>query len=374
MKRNYLTISILSAMLVGCGAENAAEPTPPPAPSVKVIVADATPITPYLNFIGRTKASHQIDLIPRVEGELVAQHFNEGEYVEQGQLLYEIDPRPYQVALDAATAKLAEAKARQSIAIRNAERAEKLIGDKSISEQQYDAVMGEKRASEANVLKSLADVESAMLNLQFTNVYAPFKGRIGFSDYQVGDRVTTVVKNRLATLVQVDPFRFEFDVDEKLYRRVRSAIDTSRQHEKEIKAGFWLTLSDGSQYQQEGQIYAVGNQIDSTTGAIKAQASFPNPDLSILPGEYGELTIKLKNDTVDGILVPGSIILQDQAGDYVMTVNTENKVEKRYVELGQEYAGGRHVLKGLEEGDSVISQGMQKVRQGIAVNIDSSTE
>ncbi len=362
-----LSIAISSTLLSGCNSENVATKAITP-PTVETLTLSQTPITPYHTFIGRTQAVNDVDIMPRVDGELIAIHFKDGDMVEKGQLLYEIDPRPYVAALSYAEATLEKEKASLNKAQRTANRVIKLIKDKSISEQQYDDAMAELATAKANVEAAKAALESAKLDVEFASVTAPFSGRVGFNNYDVGERISKTQAEPLVSLTQIDPIRFGFTIDEKLYRRVRSAVDVARSTDNKLDLDVTLTLSDGSEYPVPGEIYAMGNKIDLQTGSIKAEAQFENPTYSLMPGEYGNLAIKLRNKTVQGLLVPSSAIQQDQAGSYVMVVDSEQVVSRRNVELGQTYGVKSAVVSGLSANEKIIVNGLQKVRPGITVN------
>lgn len=370
MKAKYkfalVSIAISSALLSGCKTGDIATKTAQ-APSVETVTLTETKITPYHTFIGRTEAVNDVDIMPRVGGELTAIHFKDGDMVEKGQLLFEIDDRPYRAALAYAKASLQKAKAQLVQTTRDAERVKKLIKDKSISEQQYDDAIAAHAAAIASVEEAKATLVSARLDLEFSSVRAPFSGRVGFSNFRVGDRISKIQLVPLVSITQIDPIRYGFDVDEKLYRRVRSAIDVAHRNDDKLDVDLTLTLSDGSLYPLDGKIYAVGNKIDLETGSIRAEAQFDNPTYALMPGEYGNLTIKLRNKTIDGLLIPSAAVQQDQAGDYVMVVGDDHVVSRRNVELGQTYGVKRAVLTGLAANEKVIVNGLQKVRPGATV-------
>ncbi|MCH1929790.1 efflux RND transporter periplasmic adaptor subunit [Shewanella sp. A25] len=363
-KHVLVAMVIASIFLSGC---NDAKTTIQAAlPNVDTLVMQEVPITPYYTFIGRTLSANDVDIKPRVDGELVAIHFKDGDMVKKGQLLYEIDPRPYQAALDFANANLKKALAEQALADREAKRMTKLLRDKSVSEQQYDDALANQKTAIASVAAAQSSIESAALDLEFSSIRAPFDGRVGFSNYHIGDRIGVLQVQPMLSIAQIDPIRFKFSVDEKLYRQVRSLID-AQQQDTSSAVELSLTLSDDSVYPQKGKIYAVGNKINLETGAIEVEASFDNPDYALMPGEFGNLMLKVQGQTTKGLLVPASAVQQDQAGDYVMVVDQEGTANRRDVVLGQSYNTDRAVVSGLSAGDKVIVNGLQKVRAGIKV-------
>ncbi len=369
MKLSYKYVLVATAVgslfLAGCNDSSTAVKAT--LPTVDTLVMQSTPITPYHSFIGRTSAANEVDVRPLVNGELVGIHFKDGQMVEKGQLLYQIDPRPYQAALDFAKANLKKAQAELIFADQEVKRMAKLVRDNSVSKQQYDDAVATQAGTAASVAAAEASIETAELNLEYTAIKAPFSGRVGFTNFQVGDRISILQVKPMISLSQVDPMRFKFSVDEKLYRRIHSVIDIVRQEDKQLNVDLSLMLSDDSIYGQKGKIYAVGNKINLDTGAIDVEASFPNPNYSLMPGEFGNLTIKIEGKTVEGLLVPASAVQQDQAGDYVLLVDQENMVSRRNVELGQVYETNRAVVSGLSAGDKVIVNGLQKVRVGVKV-------
>ncbi len=344
-------------------------------PTVETVTMQTSDITPYHTFIGRTVAENDIDIMPRVNGELTEIHFKDGDLVEKGQVLFQIDPRPYQAALEYAQASLQKTRVEQSLANRDADRAKKLIKDKSISEQQYDDAIAKQATAKASVKEAEASLLTAKLDLEFSTIRAPFSGRVGYSNYNVGDRISTLQLKPLISLTQIDPIHFRFNIDEQLYRRIRNVVDTVRAENDKLDVDLDLTLSDNSNYPINGEMYAMGNKIDLDTGSIQAEATFANPNYSLMPGEYGNLTIRLKGKTIEGLLVPSASVQQDQSGDYVMVVDDQNVVARRKVELGQTYGTEKAVLTGLAESEKVIVKGLQKVRVGskvVANDISSS--
>ncbi len=374
-------IGLLSSVfLSGCNQEKAPTAATPSLPKVKSLVIQSQPITPHLEFIGRTSSASSVEIIPRVGGELKAIHFNDGDFVKKGALLYEIDSRQFHATVNSAEASLEKAKATLKMTSSNAKRAEQLIKDKSISAQQYDSAIANYTSAKADISEKKAALKSAKLDLEFTRIYAPFSGRLGFSRYKIGEQVTALLppsstmKNSLVSLTKVDVMNFDFNVDEKIYRRIRNAIDIVRNKKKKLNLDIRLTLSDGSLYAKNGKISAVGNKIDPSTGSIHVQAIFDNTDYGLMPGEFGKIKISLKERTVNGLLVPQSSIQQDQAGNYVMQINDANIIEQRYVILGQAYGTSKAVISGLNEGDRIVTEGLQKIRSGIQVEELPSAE
>ncbi len=370
MKNRYkialVSLAVSSTLLFGC-KPNSDNMKQAMTPTVETVTLAETQITPYHTFIGRTEAVNDVDIMPRVGGELTAIHFKDGDMVEKGQLLFSIDDRPYKAALEFARASLTKANAQLVKATRDAARAQRLIRNKSVSEQYYDDAIAIQAQAIASVEEAKANLESARLDLEFTAIRAPFAGRVGFSSFRVGDRISTIQVTPLVSITQINPIHFKFDVDEKLYRRVRNAIDVAHRNDDKLDVDLTLTLSDGSIYPNPGEIYALGNKIDEETGAIKAEAEFKNPIYSLMPGEYGNLTIKLRNKTINGLLIPSSAIQQDQAGDYVMVVGQDNILSRRNIELGQPYGVNRAVISGVSANEKVVVNGLQKVRPGIKV-------
>ncbi|MGN2670053.1 efflux RND transporter periplasmic adaptor subunit [Aliivibrio fischeri] len=371
---NSLIIGLLSTLLLsGCNKEETKQAVTPSLPKVKSLTLNPQPITPHLEFIGRTSSVSSVEIIPRVGGELKAIHFKDGDFVKKGDLLYEIDPRIFHAAVNSAKASLEKARATLKMTTSNAERAKQLIKDKSISVQQYDTAIANYESAKADISEKQATLKSAQLDLEFSRIYAPFSGRLGFSRYKVGEQITALLppsstmKNSLVSLTKVNVINFDFNVDEKVYRRIRSAIDVVRNENKKLNLDIRLTLSDGSEYAKNGKIAAVGNKIDPSTGSIHVRAIFDNTDYSLMPGEFGKIKIGLKERTVNGLLIPKSSIQQDQAGNYVMQLTKKNIVKQQYVILGQVYGTNKAVISGLNSGDRIVTEGLQKIRPGIQV-------
>lgn len=375
MKKKLIPLAIIMmAALSGCDNNSSMKNEQPTAVPVHTLTLQSQQITPYVTFIGRTTAANHVDIIPHVEGDITDIFFKDGQLVKKNQPLYEIDKRPYEAKVKSAEANLLKAQSTLSIKKRNSERAKRLIKSNSISQIEFDTTITDYQTAQASVKEAEANLLQAQIDLGYTTIKAPFDGRVGFSQYKVGDRVTAVIKNRLVSLSQIDPIRFDFDVNEKLYRRIRSVIDTVRSENKKVNAKITLTMSNGEQFNNSGKIHAVDNRIDPETGSIHVQATFENPDYNLMPGEFGHLTIKMQGQTIDGLLIPVSAIQEDQAGSYVMLVDENQKVVPTYLELGQKFGSDVSVLSGLKPNQTIVTNGLQKIRPGSEVISTSDTQ
>lgn len=359
-----LLIGVAILSLQGCDNDNK-NSAKKNIPEIKVSTLKSTAIVPFQSFIGRTAAINEVSIVPRVEGELVKIDVADGQAVKKGDLLYEIDPRPYAAALQSAQAKQAEAQASLAMSRSNKIRAEKLAVKSLISMEELENRKTEFAKMVADYNMAKADVALAQLNLGFTQIRSPLTGQVGYSNYKVGDRIIITLKNKLTTVVQTSPILFDFDIDEKLYRKIRNSLDRANKNQDDLDLS--LQLSDGDVYPEKGRIVAIDNKINSATGTIHVQASFPNESQKLVVGEYGKLLAKLKNMTVDGVIVPQSAIMQDQKGSYVFVIDGQHKASIRYIHKGQPYGSNVAIDDGLVANETIALSGLSKLRNGTEV-------
>lgn len=330
----------------------------------------------YYEYVGRSEAINEVDIRARVEGFLVKRNFTEGGMVEQGQLLYEIDRAPFEAALKGAEAQLASSKASLINARKNLQRSQDLVKRGAISQADYDHQTSSEAQAVAAVEAAQANLETAQLNLGYTQISAPFKGEIGKSTYSVGNLVGPT-SQPLATLTSMDPIYVTFQVDERqlISHLAEHPEDRTTQHSSveeaptEEKSRFQLSLRlpNGTEYDQPGAFGFADTQIDETMGTLTLRATFPNPQGIILPGLYVTLQAE-SNDKTLMPLIPQAAVQQDQSGYFVLVVTPENVVETRQVEVGRRINTMWAVTSGLRQGEQIIVQGLQKVRPGSKVS------
>lgn len=331
-------------VLAGCGKppQQAA-----PAPAVTVVVPAQQDVPVYRELVGQAQGKQDVEIRARVEGYLESVNFSEGTFVQKGTLLYQIDPKPLQ-------ADLADAQARLTKAKNDVARLRPLFEKQAVSKQELDNAVA---AFEA----ATAQTELAKLNLGYTTITAPIDGIVGITLVKAGNLVGRGESTLLTTLSQVDPILFRIGVSEEEYLKIakkgrRSAADSDIQ----------LILADGTVYPHKGAVEAVDMGIDSATGTIAVQLQFPNPDKLLRPGQYGRIramTEKLPN----AILVPQRAVKEIQGIFQVAVVGADNTVSMRTVKTGQRIDSMWVITEGLQPGEQVVVEGLQRVRDGMAV-------
>jgi membrane fusion protein (multidrug efflux system) len=358
----YLLLGLFSLTLMACSDNK--PPAKPPAPSVSVYSVQSQPVGGYREFVARTEAFKEANLKARVEGELIERTFTEGSNVEKGQVLLKIDPAAYEAALDAANADLSSRLSAQENAKRNLKRAKELINDGYISQSDFDRLTTEDSQSKSAVKAAEAALEQAKLNLSYTVITAPFTGRIGKVNYNVGN-IIGPSSNTLATLLVNDPIYVSFQVEESFYisyLQSHQGAKTAKQAEFELT----LRLPNNSEYPEQGKLDFSDTKIAEGMGTVELRTVFPNPDNIILPGLFVTLIAESINKE-NKALVPQAAVQENQQGKFVLVVDKDNKVKQRHVELGRRIHAMWAVESGLELGESVIVEGLQKVRSGVEV-------
>ena len=365
---------LLSVVASGCknpfapGEPNAV----PPIPTVRIarVVQKDVPI--FEEAIGTTVGFVNAQILPKVSGYLVRQDYKDGSRVRAGQLLFEIDPRQYQAALDQALGELARAQAQLKQNQLTLGRYTQLYKDSVVAKQTFDDITQTTRASEAEVEADAAAVENAKLNLQWTKVYSPIDGVAGIAPVQVGDLVGT--STLLTTVSQVDPIKVSFPVSEKLYLHFAGQINASGgANAKSSPPIIQLILDNGSVYSYPGHLYAVNRQVDVQTGTIMMQAIFRNPENILRPGMYAK--VRAQTDVQhNALLVPQTAVSSIQGQDEVAVVGADNKVTLRPVTPGIKTGSLWVINGGMKPGERVVADGAQKVQEGMEVRPVLATE
>ncbi|GLS89045.1 MexE family multidrug efflux RND transporter periplasmic adaptor subunit [Psychromonas marina] len=345
--------------------------TAPPPPSVVVETTQKSNIKPEISFIGRTEATEDVSIRSQVEGVLLKRHFTGGDNVQKGDLLFEIDPIPYQTVVNQQQASLKQAQSAHKIAITRWQRGTRLGKTGAMSEMDIDELTASMSQTESDVAIKQAALETAQLNLSYTKIMAPISGRISRSQVSTGDLITANTIE-LATLVQLDPIWVNFQISEKLLTQTRDDHqDGSTLSPEDLIVT--IELSEKTNYPHTGTIDFIDNRIDQSTGTLAIRAKFINPDALLLPGQYTSISILLPNEK-SAMLISQSTVQEEQQGRFVLVVNSDNIIEKRMVTLGNRYGVRWEVLDGLEVGERIVAEGLQKVRVGIAVNATEQTD
>ncbi|HWV54415.1 efflux RND transporter periplasmic adaptor subunit [Pseudorhodoplanes sp.] len=333
-------------------------------------------VTDFDEYVGRFIAVDSVEIRARVSGYLDKIDFKDGQMVKEGDLLFTIDKRPFQTALDQAKANLQRAKAELAFAEGDLERAAQLVRDKTITQQTFDQRTQVKRVAEANVAAQEAAVRQAELDLQFTDLRAPVSGRIGDRRVSVGNLVTggtTGNTTLLATIVSTDPIRFEFTFDEASYLRYERLAAggnvNARRDDIAARGGSTLVrlkLIDEKDYNHIGRMDFVDNVIDRSTGTIRGRAVFANAQGIFTPGMFARIQVP-GSAPYTALVVPDTAIGSEQARKFVYVVRPDDTVAQRYVQLGQLSDGDRVIKSGIEPTDRVIIEGLMRVRPGMKV-------
>ncbi len=352
----------VAAMAVAASGCRKSAPKPASQiPEVAVTNVIQRDVTLYSEAVGTTEGFVNADIYPKISGYLIKQNYRDGDAVHAGQLLFEIDPREYQAALDQALGNLAQVQAQLKQNQLNLDRYTALLKQAVISRAEFDNQNQTTRASAAQVQADQAAVESAKLNLGWTKVTSPVNGVAGIAKAQVGDLVSTT--SLLTTVSQLDPIKVEFPISEQIYLHFSDQINRDPDNGPKLE----MTLSDGSTYKYAGRFYAVNRQVEIQTGTIKVQATFPNPDNILRPGLYAK--IRAPTGTVhNALLVPQNAVLQTQGQYQVAVVDSDNKVTMRTVTMGEQVGGLQLLQSGVAPGERVVTEGLQKVRDGMEVN------
>ena len=368
MKKNYLYGFIIGTLLItGCSKQQATVPVmPPPEVGVVTIVSETLPVTTELP--GRLDAVRTSQVRARASGILLKQMYKEGSDVKEGDMLFQIDPAPLKASLDSAQANLDKSKANLESTQAKSDRYKALVALNAVSKQDDDDAHAAALQAKADVEAAKADVETASLNLGYASVTAPISGRIGPALVTEGALVSQTEANQLALIQQLDPIYFDFTQSSTDVLRMRSLFDKGQlQKVAPDEAKVTLTLDDGTTYQYPGKLLFADITVDQTTGMITLRAEFPNPDHILLPGMFARVQLEQAVDQ-NAISVPQRAVnLGANGSASVMIVTADNKVDVRTIKLGQALEDKWTVTDGLKAGDSVIVEGLQKIKPGMTV-------
>ena len=350
--------SLVAAVVSACGSSEAAPGAGmPPPPEVSVATVLSKPVHQWDTFNGRVTAVESVELRPRVSGYVQRVAFDEGQEVKKGDLLFVIDPRPYQAALDQANAQLQRARAEAKLAQAQDARAQTLIEAKAISREEFETRKAASAQGNAGVRAAEAAVAAAKLDLQFTQVRAPIDGRISRAMVTEGN-LAQADQTLLTTLVSQDPMYVYFESDEQTYLRY---AELARKGERTRSSNpVRIGLANETGFPHEGTVDFVDNQVDPATGTIRARAVLPNPDRVFTPGLFARVQVRGSGE-FNAMLIDDKAVLTDQDRKYVYVLGADNKAERKDVELGRMIDGLRVVQSGLAAKDKVIVHGVQKV-------------
>ena len=372
MKTNcLLTFSVILIGLLFAGCGKPAQQAPPP-PVVSVVQPIAREVIEWDEYIGRLESPETVEVRARVSGYLDKVHFKEGKEIKKGELLFTIDRRPYQAEYDRAEADHERAESQADLAKSDAERAKNLIATKAISQEDFDTKTKTYTSALAAVKSAKAAMDSAKLNLEFTEIRAPISGRISRALVTEGNLISGGVSGTgatfLTTIVSLDPLYLYGDADERAilkYRRLRQEGRRVSARDTDIPAE--MELADETGFPHKGYMDFVDNRVDPNTGTLRARGVFTNTDHTLSPGLFGRIRIP-GSGKYPALLIPDRALGSDQAQKFVYVVNGEKKVEFRPVKIGPLIDGLRVVKEGLKPGEQVIIEGLLRVRPGVVVD------
>lgn len=361
-----LVVGASLVLLTGCPKKP--QPTLPDL-TVPVAAPVQQRVPVVREWVGLLEGMVNANIVAQVSGYLVSQNYDNGSLVKKGQLLFQIDPRPFQAALDQATGQLEEAKARLIRDEANAKRAVDLLKKNVISREQYDDEIQAFEASKAATAAAEAAVEQSRLNLEFTSITAPVDGLAGINIAQVGNLIGPQT-GTLTTVTMVDPIKANFYISDYQYLNYINPYygDPDRLIEAEKKGGFGLqiVLADGTIYPHPGRLMAINNVVGQDTGALEVEAQFPNPGNLLRAGQFARVR-GVVHWIDDALLVPQRAINDLQGKSQIAVIGPDGKVDLRLVQTGPTYASMQVVTEGLKPGEQVVIEGMQKLRQGMTV-------
>jgi membrane fusion protein (multidrug efflux system) len=359
-------VAIILLLFVAMGCSKAPQEAAPPAVEVTTVIQKDVPV--YQEWIGTLDGSVNATIRAQVQGYLTKQNYREGDFVKTGQVLFEIDPRTFQAALDQAKGELEAQQARWTTAKANLARIKPLAEQNAVSKKDLDDSIGTEQSARAAVLSAQAKVDKAQLDLGFTRITSPVAGIAGLAKAQIGNLVGPGGTEELTTVSTVNPIKAYIQVSEQEY--LQAGRDAGQRVEM-LRAE--LILADGSVYPNKGTFAFADRQVDVKTGTIKVAVIFPNPGNYLRPGQYGKIRVATSTRK-DALLVPQRAVTEIQGKYMVAVVGADNKADMRTVKTAERVDNLWVVLEGLKPGERIVVEGIQKVRPGMTVTPKAHAE
>jgi RND family efflux transporter MFP subunit len=368
------TLRIAAALLLGIasGCSRKPEQVAPQPPEVLVTTVTPRDMPVVHEGVATLEGFSTANINAQVQGYLISQNYKDGSVVKKGDLLFQIDPRPFQAALDQAKGNLAVAQSNQIKADADVKRAMNLFKEKVISDQERDTYINSASSTKANVQAAEAAVRTAEINLGYTKIIAPIDGIAGIATAHVGDLVGPGT-GVLTSISQVDPIKASVNVGEQSFTEFITDHPDPDERERYLQGlQFDLFLADGSHYPHKGKFYAEDRNLDPKTGSIRMEFTFPNPGNRLRPGQFGKVRAVVKV-AKGALVIPEQAVTELQGNRLVAVVDNENKIAMRPVKLGTHSGGMWQVIEGLKRGEKVVVQGLMKVRPGSPVTVKEWT-
>jgi RND family efflux transporter MFP subunit len=356
---------IVSGLMAACGDSKPAGPATPPPVAVSVYTVAPGDATYYDSYPATVAALNQVDIKPQVAGNITHIFFQDGQRVRKGQPLYEIDQHQYKAAYESAVASLNVQKANLARAQQDADRYTELSQKDAIAKQTLDHAIADLEATKRQVEAAQANVASVQTNLKYSMIYAPFDGTIGISQVKLGTAVYP--QTLLNTVSQDNPLAVDVALDEKQIARFTGLLN---QKTAPNDSTFIFVMPDGSAYPFPGHLLLLDRAVDPTTGTIKARLTFTNPTSILRPGITGNVKVQNKG-AVGSLLIPYKSVVEQMGEYFVYVLGDSSKVAQRKVTLGAHVADKVVARDGVKEGDKVVTEGVQKLRDGVKVNVGS---
>lgn len=355
----FVALSLVLALSVGCSSKTEAPPPPPPGVTVTKVIQKDVPI--HQEWVGTMAGNVDADIRPKVEGYLLSRVYNEGSFVDKGQILFQLDKRQAQAAVEQASGNLERARAALAQAQIDVRRYTPLVAQRAVSQAELDKAQSSERAAAATVEADQAALDNAKLNLGWTTVTSPISGVAGVAKVAIGDLMTPTTV--MTTISNVNPIYVDASIAEQDYLRfARQKTDPSSSSAQNLQ----MILGDGTVYKQKGKVLFVNREVDSRTGTIQVRAEFPNPYNVLRPGQYARIRA-VTEFRKDALLIPQQAISELQGVYQVGVVGADNKAAIKTVTLGPQFGDMWVVQSGLQPGETVIVDGLQRVRTGMTV-------
>jgi len=358
-----LGLSVLALLLTACEKKEEKPKAGPPEVLVADVMQQNVPI--YTEWVAQLNGPVNAEITPKVQGYLLKQDYQNGFFVKKGQLLFELDPRQYQAAVEQAQAQVAVAQAKLAEATTNVNRDTPLAAQNAIPEKQLDTDLANQAAFKAEVLAQQANLQNAQLNLAWTKVYSPIDGIAGVSNSQIGDLVGTTTK--MATVSQVNPIWAYFNISESIFLGIAPRIARVITGKETIREAAGRTpieyiQANNEPYPAKGHFIYINRQVGTQTGTIQLAAEFPNPEAILRPGGFGRVRFQVGNNP-NALLVPQPAVIEIQGQYQVIVLNAENRATFRPVKVGDRVGPNWIVTEGVKPGEKVVVEGIQKVQQ-----------